>query len=163
MYVETDPRYTSPDGMATETVVSQFMGWLVRMMKPERVLETGCYIGSTTVEIGQALKENGSGTLFTCDTKFEYCDAVYEMTKDLPVVVESISGVEQAKKWDKIDLAFLDSGGDRVEEAKALRMNPNGIVVLHDAHRPTFEQIAELGWQRIKFYTPRGLGIFQIQ
>jgi predicted O-methyltransferase YrrM len=63
VYLETDTRYTAPDGMATEHVVSQFMGWLTRMMKPERVIETGCYIGSTTLEIGQALKENGSGTL----------------------------------------------------------------------------------------------------
>jgi hypothetical protein len=94
--------------------------------------------------------------------RMSHCDSVYELTAGLPVVIQRLKGVELAKVIKNVGLAFLDSGGDRVEEALALQMVSGGIVVLHDAHRGTFQTISEkTGWQRVKFNTPRGLGLYQ--
>lgn len=162
-YVETiDGRtWESYDGMASEHELGDFMYGLIRELKPKVVLETGCYIGCTTRRMAEAVRDNGIGLLHTCDIEEQYCEFARNLR--LPVEVHQCSGLELAAKIDGVGVAFLDSSGDRVQEALALKMRFDGIIVLHDANRPTFTDIVRLkGWRYIKFGTPRGLAIFQM-
>ena len=151
--------WRAADMMATEHDVSVFIGHLVKMMKPRTAIETGCYYGQTTAQIAIMLEKGD--TLYTCDTSEDCVNAVRITVPMDNVICTLQTGVSLAKSVPNVDFAFLDSGGDRVEEAKALQMSEHGIIALHDAHRPAFDKIVKLGYRHIKFYTPRGLALFQ--
>src|ERR1044071_5258126 len=59
--------WVARDSTASEIELGDFLYGLVRLIKPKTVLETGCYLGDTSVRIAQALKKNGYGMLMTCD------------------------------------------------------------------------------------------------
>jgi predicted O-methyltransferase YrrM len=154
--------WTSVDAMASEKEVSDFMFGLIRLLKPRVVLETGTYFGDTTKPMAEAMRENNHmSQLHTCDTNLEYIQAASKRMGGVNFHV--CTGEELCRNTCDVDLAFLDSSGDRLAEAKALRMKPGGIVVLHDARRPVKEAIErELGWKSIFIPTPRGLALFQV-
>jgi hypothetical protein len=165
-YVEeiAGKKWESYDGMASEMELGDFMYGLIRELKPRIVLETGCYLGHTSIPMAKALHENKLGVLHTCDTDPKLCDLLRIDTMDLPMEVHNCTGLELACKIDGVGVAFLDSSGDRVQEACALKMHPDGVVVLHDAHRPSFTEIVRAkGWRYFKLPTPRGLGLFQME
>jgi predicted O-methyltransferase YrrM len=162
--------WRAPDEMASEYEVGDFLYGLIRLLKPQTVLETGCYRGDTTSHLLTALKANRQkqALLFTCDTN-EACRSITEQCLSeikgwgVATFVMDLTGEQLARTVADVDLAFLDSSGDRLAEAKALRMKLGGIVVLHDARRPVKEAIEkELGWKSIFIGTPRGLAIFQV-
>lgn len=152
--------WASPDGMASEYEVSEFMAALVRLLKPKAVIETGCYQGHTSMAIGQALKVNGRGVLHTCDEVLEHVLSLEERVRaaELPVVVHHLRGVECCRRYASVvDLAFIDSAADmdvRKEEMDSLRQ---GLIVVHDAR--DFAQVA--GPPVLFIPTPRGLAIYQ--
>lgn len=150
------------DAAASEVEVGDFLYGLVRLMKPQVVIETGCYLGHTAEKIGMALVENGIGNLVTCDRNPSYMEQAIHRVKFLPVQVKDQSGIQLCAEMENVDLAFLDSGGDRLAEAKRLHMSPHGVVVLHDARHKDYQAFAEsTGWAEIFFPTPRGISIFK--
>lgn len=157
-YIESDPRYSAPDAMATEYEVADFMYGLVRLLKPEVLIETGCYRGDMSVVIGKALLANGSGCLYTCDTDPEMVNITENRVKNLPVKVIQCTGHSLCNYTESVDLAFLDSSGDRFQEALALKMSDSGVVVLHDAIRPY--DLESIFPRVVSMPTPRGLKIF---
>ena len=155
--------WSSTDEWAAEIEVGDFLYGLVRLTKPILVLETGCYNGDSSYRIAEALKENGVGTLNTCDTDRTKVDETKKRVNGLEVRVHHCSGYDLARTIAKVNIAFLDSSGDRTEEALALNMTSPGWVVLDDAKRDTYRQIeTKLGWRSIYFTTPRGLALFAI-
>lgn len=152
--------WTAPDIWASEKETGDFLYGLVRLLKPKLAIETGCYRGDSSERIADALRVNGFGHLITCDTNPEMCDATKRRLAGLPASVWQSTGEKLAESSANVDFAFLDSSGDRVAEALALKMSPHGIIVLHDARRDTLPQIIEkTGWQKIFIDTPRGLAI----
>lgn len=160
-------RKTSEMGAEVET--GQMIYSLIRLMKPERCIETGCALGDTTYQMGLALRENGKGRLFTCDIDEERVKAVRDRCQDLPVNVYQMPGIEMLETMGDIDFAFIDSGWSdiRVAEVKSIapRMRENGLVVLHDVcqnyHMAYQEALRQFGKHGLVIDTPFGVGIFQ--
>jgi predicted O-methyltransferase YrrM len=154
--------WTAPDEMASENEVGDFLYGVVRLLKPRIILETGYYRGASTRRLAEGIVANGhGGWVQSCDTDASIFNGKDRINGNRFTVFNR-TGEWLASMVADVDLAFLDSSGDRLAEAKALRMKPWGIVVLHDARRPVKEAIEkELGWKSIFIPTPRGLAIFQ--
>lgn len=127
------------DGLAREE--GEFLYGLVRAIRPITCVETGTHRGLSACYIGQALKDNGCGTLLTVDPydieaatdgfkEFGLSDVVrYEKKRGCDVRTEQ-----------KIDFLFIDGFhgiNDVVEEIVALfpQLSENAIVVFHDCDK----------------------------
>ena len=157
--------WTSPDKEASELEVGEFMFGLVRLLKPRLVLETGCYLGHTTVQLARALKQNKVGSLHVCDLSEEKCDLVRQKLLDeqLPGNVHQCSGLDLVRQFDYVNLAFIDTDDNqtRFNEARALRLAPQAFVALHDARRRVADMLQlRFGWTQLFFPTPRGLSLY---
>lgn len=157
--------HSAPDLMASEYEVSEFLGALVRLLKPKVIIETGCYQGHSTRKMAEAVKENGVGHFWTCDTDTEKCKETGDAVSELPVGIEICSGLELIERISgvrSIDLAFIDSSGDRVAEVQALQLSPGAVVVLHDSKRPQYKPIwTAHPWRVIwEIPTEQGLTLF---
>lgn len=139
------------DGEASEEEVGDFLYGLVRLVQPECVVETGCYLGDTSLRIAQALQANGHGWLHTCDIDAVLVGGVIRRLGAYRASAFVSTGAELIQITNP-DLAFIDSGGDREKEISLL---PDGcLVVLHDAR-----------WYKnpaLFFPTPRGISLFRV-
>ena len=157
------------DSMASEMEVSDFMYSLVRLLKPGMVVETGCYTGVTSMRMARALKTNRHGRLATCDIQENLVEEMNQAARRrcLPLEAFCISGLELIGRCDAIDLAFIDSGGNREDEVARARakMNRFGVIALHDTapHHPEsrIQDAIDLPW--LYMNTPRGLTLFQVR
>lgn len=132
--------YSAYDGMATEVEVLEFLYGLVRLLKPEFILETGSYLGHGTYHLAQAAKDNGVGKVFSAETVRAY--GYHAMTLLLNnglgdyAIVKTVTGKELIEQhYLGIDFAFLDSALTvRVEEAELVlpKLRPNGVILVHD-------------------------------
>ena len=138
------------DSMTAEVEVLEFLRCLVRTLKPQTVVETGTFMGISTLWIAEGLKANGFGKVITC----EYDSAVFAKAK------ERIDNSGLAKWIDcrnessletrvhgAIDLLFSDSDPPlREQEVRRFlpHMNPNGLILMHDAssHLKTVREAA---------------------
>ena len=71
-------RWMMYDSMTAEFEVLEFLKSLVTTTKPELIVETGSFLGVSTLWMAQGLKENGFGKVISC----EYDLAVYEKAKE---------------------------------------------------------------------------------
>jgi predicted O-methyltransferase YrrM len=161
--------WSAPDEMSSECEVSEFLYALVRLLKPTVVLETGCFIGATSVAIGRALDSNNYGRLVTCDSDAELVAQVKKLVLQLrlPIQVLHARSTDVIKRIQSVDLAFIDSGEDRAAEVTALvpKMAPFGIIALHDTAPHQWQvdnkYFESRGLQCLYMNTPRGLTLFQ--
>lgn len=61
------PTYTSFNDAGVETETGEFLYAIVRLLKPNRVLETGTHWGIGAAYMGQALKDNHKGSMTTVE------------------------------------------------------------------------------------------------
>ena len=132
-------RWRMYDSMTAEVEVLEFLRTLVTTVKPQTVVETGTFMGISTLCIAEGLKANGFGKVITC----EYDPVVFAKAK------ERIDGSGLAQ-WIEyrnessletringtVDMLFSDSDpGLREQEVRRFlpQMNPNGIILMHDA------------------------------
>lgn len=154
--------YTSSESSEIET--QEFLYGMVRLIKPEVAVETGCHLGDASLSMGLALQKNGLGVLYTCDINHKFVEHTRERTKHLPVVAQEIDSVEMLKAVKNVDFAFIDGGVMRLSELKALDVSPGSYVVLHDANNPLYyEPAMRSGWTAIRFHTPLGLALFEVK
>ncbi len=165
--------YRSDDGNATEDEVREFIKGLCAIMKPSVVLETGCYKGGLSVIIADAIPQDAH--LFTCDTDSEMVAFTMKLFRfthhGRKVEIWQSPGVDLiwylSKNNEVVDLAILDSSGNRLEEAIALIeiMRTGGIILIHDTNRQAeYDAVFALkarGFNCIEFGTPRGLTMLQ--
>lgn len=166
------------DEQATEVEVLDFLYALVIMLKPRRVVETGCYNGFGTERLAKGCRENGFGVLYTCDISKEQVDNTVSRLKQggyQGIIVNQCSGIQLIHTVaGAVDLAFLDSGPDenRCDELRALylKISPGGVVALHDTGIHGFLRekylpplLRELNMQYIYFDTPRGITLCRKQ
>ena len=162
------------DSMSAEVEVLEFVRTLVTTMKPNLVVETGTFLGVSTIWIAEALKHNGFGRVVTC----EYDREVFAKAKEriaasgLADWIEcyNTSSLELDVKGP-IDLLFSDSDMP-VREREVRRflpqMNPHGLILMHDASSHLkIVRDAALKLQRegllsvVLLPTPRGLAVAQ--
>ena len=166
-------RWSMYDSMTAEVEVLEFLRCLVRTLKPQTVVETGTFMGISTLWIAEGLKANGFGKIITC----EYDYAVFAKAKQrieksgLAMWIDhrNESSLE-TRIPGTIDLLFSDSAPLREKEVRRFlpQMNPNGLILMHDAssHLKTVREAAFNMEQEglisvVVMPTPRGLVIAQ--
>jgi predicted O-methyltransferase YrrM len=179
-YHRATPECPSPgrwhmyDGMTAEVEVLEFLRCLITTLKPNLVVETGTFMGISTVWMAEGMKQNGFGKIITC----EFDPKVFATAKQRIEAsgfgewVEYRNESSLEMKIDcQIDLLFTDSdlGVREAEVRKFLpQMNPNGIILMHDAssHLKTVREAAKKLENEglisiVLLPTPRGLAIAQ--
>ena len=167
-------RWRMFDTMTAEVEVLDFLKCLMTTVKPNLVVETGTFLGVSTVYMAEGLKQNGCGKIITCEPDAE----VFAKAKGK---IDS-SGL---KKWvdyrresslemkvaGTIDVLFSDSLPElREKEVRYFlpQVNPNGLILMHDSssHLRTVREAALRMEQEglisvVLLPTPRGLVIAQ--
>ena len=144
-------------GIEVEPQVVGFLVALVEALRPRYVIETGCYHGTTSAAIGEALIV---GSLDTMDIDSYSVELATAFTQGLPVTVHHCASLDFTPS-QPIDLAFLDSDPDiRLHELEhfAPYLAPDAIVAIHDSR--DLPQPKE-GWRWVNLPTPRGLLLVQ--
>ncbi len=167
-------RWSMYDSMTAEAEVLEFLRTLVTTVKPGQVVETGSFLGVSTLWIAEGLKWNGFGKIVSC----EYDPVVFRKAKEKIAA----SGLEE---WidlrnesslemqvdGMIDIFFSDSDMPiREQEIKRFlpQIKPHGIILMHDAsshlkvvREAALNMEAEGLISVVLLPTPRGLVIAQ--
>src|SRR5690348_11287961 len=105
-------RWSMFDSMTAEYEVLEFLRTLVTTIKPELVVETGSFLGVSTLWIAEGLERNGFGRVVSC----EYDPTVFAKAKEKIAVSPLRSRIdlrnESSLEMDvhgTIDLLFSDS------------------------------------------------------
>ncbi len=167
-------RWRMYDSMTAEYEVLQFLKTLVTTLKPELIVETGTFSAVSTLWIAEALKENGSGKIVSC----EYDPKVFARAQQRVaasglspwIELRNESSLEMTVRGE-IDLFFSDSDPPlREREVRRFlpQIKPNGIILMHDSssHMKTVREAALKMEQEglisaVLLSTPRGLVIGQ--
>lgn len=162
------------DSMTAEVEVLEFIQSMVTTIKPRLVVETGSFLGVSTIWIAKGLKANGFGKVVSC----EFDPFVFAKAKDKIaesgltewVDLRNESSLEM-KIEGTIDLFFSDSDTPiRAAEVKRFlpQISPNGVILIHDASshlavvRKAAYELENEGLLSCVFLpTPRGLVIAQ--
>lgn len=167
-------RWSMYDSMTAEVEVLEFLRCLVTTVKPNVIVETGTFMGISTLWLAEGLKRNGFGKVITC----EYDAKVFAKAKerlDASGLGEWIDYRNESSLETKVegtvDMLFSDSDPP-LREAEVRRflpqMNPNGLILMHDAssHLKTVRDAAFKLEQEglisiVLLPTPRGLVVAQ--
>ena len=167
-------RWSMFDSMTAEVEVLEFLRTMVTTLKPRLVVETGTFLGVSTLWIAEGLKANGFGKIVTC----EFDPEVFAKAKakiDASGLANWIeyrnqSSLEMAVEG-AIDLLYSDSDMPiREQEVRYFlpQMNPCGVILMHDAssHLKTVREAALKLEQEglisvVLLPTPRGLVVAQ--
>ena len=132
-------RWHMYDSMTAEAEVLEFIRTLVTTTKPALVVETGSFLGVSTLWIAEALKANGFGKIISC----EFDPLVFEKAKE-KIAASGLSEWIELRNESSlemhiegtIDLFFSDSDMP-IREAEVKRylpqIRPTGIILIHDA------------------------------
>jgi predicted O-methyltransferase YrrM len=167
-------RWHMYDSMTAEAEVLEFLRTLVTTIKPRLIVETGAFLGVSTLWMAEGLKANGSGRIVSC----ELDPVVFASAKERVAAsglsewidLRNESSLEMNVEGT-IDLLFGDSDIS-VRESEVRRflpqVNPYGLVLLHDASshmkvvRDAAKKLEAEGLLSCVFLpTPRGLVIAQ--
>lgn len=149
------------DGMATEIEIIELVAAFVRALQPELVIETGAHRGFASRAIGEALKTNGHGILYTTEIDHNLWWEAQMRTVNLPVVCHEKSSLDLTPPGP-IDFAWFDSETNlRVTEFKHYLpwMHERTVVGFHDTspHHGYRPQLDTLGLSWLDLPTPRGV------
>ena len=167
-------RWHMYDSMTAEAEVLEFLRTLVTTVKPNLIVETGSFLGVSTVWMAEGLRQNGFGRIVSC----EFDPVVFAKAQE-KVAASGLAGWIDLRNGSslqldvpgQIDLFFSDSDLD-IREQEVRRFLPqisaNGLILMHDAssHPGTVRNAAlrleEQGLiSVILMPTPRGLAVAQ--
>jgi len=162
------------DSMTAEAEVLEFLRSLITTVKPELVVETGAFLGASTLWIAEGLKQNGFGKIISCELDPVVFAKAQEKiaSSGLSEWIELRNESSLEMKVDgTIDLLFSDSDMPiREPEVKRFlpQMNPQGLILMHDAsshlkvvREAALKMEAEGLLSVILLPTPRGLVMAQ--
>jgi hypothetical protein len=156
--------WTEIDPVSAELEMSDLLFGLVRMLKPEVVVETGTYRAHTARVLGRAVRWNGFGHVYTCD--IEMGVGHLQRIQDLPVTYRETSSLDLAE-LRIADFVFSDSAQAIRTEEYAL-VKPGCVFVVHDtavSHSGNEDQFWLGKWVvaqgGLNFNAGRGFGILQ--
>lgn len=167
-------RWSMYDSMTAEAEVLEFLRTLVTTIKPDLIVETGAFLGVSTVWMAEGLRRNGFGRLLSC----EFDPLVFAKARKKIAASSLAQWIELRNESSlemsvsgQIDLLFSDSDLDiREREVRRFlpQIRPNGLILMHDAssHPGTVRDAAlrleaEGLISLVLLPTPRGLAIAQ--
>jgi predicted O-methyltransferase YrrM len=167
-------RWRMLDTMTAEVEVLELLRSLVVAVKPRLVVETGTFLGISTLYMAEGLRENGFGRIVTCDPDPEVFARASEKMNGSGLgawIDHRCQPSLEIEVPGTIDLLFCDSLPElREPEVRHFlpRVNPNGLILMHDAssHLRTVREAA-LRMEKeglisvLLLPTPRGLVIAQ--
>ena len=167
-------RWHMYDSMTAEAEVLEFLRTLVTTVKPELVVETGSFLGVSTLWMAEGMRANGFGKIVSC----EFDPVVFAKAQEKVagsglaeyIELRNESSLEMTVEGT-IDILFSDSDMP-IREAEVRRYLPQvrstGLVLLHDAssHLKTvrdaaFQLEADGLLSCVFLPTPRGLVVGQ--
>jgi predicted O-methyltransferase YrrM/glycosyltransferase involved in cell wall biosynthesis len=163
------------DGYTAEIEVLDFLYTLVRLTKPERVLETGTWFGRSAIAIASALRDNGIGHLVTIELNGEAAEVAARnidnqgLTTLVTLHVANSLTVELSETYE---FALFDSAIPlRGAEFSRFydRLEPGAIVLFHDTadhHIGSADRVIDLRTmgmlEGIFLPTPRGIFVGRV-
>jgi len=167
-------RWNMLDSKSSEVEVIEFLKSLVMTVKPQLIVETGTFLGYSTLKMAEGLKANGFGRIIT----IEYDPAIFAKAKERIDASGLGSWIEYRNESSletridgTIDLLFSDSlMAIREQEIRRFlpQINPHGLVLIHDASshfrvvRESALRLEQEGLLSVVLLpTPRGLAIAQ--
>ncbi len=167
-------RWSMYDSMTAEAEVLEFLRTLVTTVKPELVVETGSFLGVSTLWIAEGLRLNGFGKVISC----EYDPVVFAKAAEKVAASGLADWIElrnesslEMKVEGTIDLLFSDSDMPiRTQEVARFlpQISTYGLILMHDAssHLKTVRDAAlkmdaEGLLSVVLLPTPRGLVVAQ--
>lgn len=165
-----------PTGISLEE--GEFLYGLVRIVRPQRLLETGTNVGISASYIALALRDASFGHLTTIEHEPTVAHVAKTKLEEMglsPYVTVINSRVEEYSPEQKLDFLFLDSEL-AIRFGELLRffphMNPGAIACIHDLWELDFDQfggvpntlreLLKTGELRaMTFKTPHGFTVFQ--
>ncbi len=167
-------RWRMYDSMTAEAEVLEFLRTLVTTIKPNLIVETGSFLGVSTVWMAEGLRENGFGRIVSCEldpmvfAKAQEKIAASGLSEWIDL--QNVSSFD-LKSTGQIDLFFSDSDLDvREKEVRQYlpRISSTGLILMHDAaSHPGTVRDAALRLEAeglisvVLLPTPRGLAIAQ--
>lgn|SRR3990167_7096386 len=183
-------KYQMFDSGATEIEVAEYLWGLVKILKPETILETGTFTGVSSLYIAQALKENNYGHLITIEYERFHKDRAEQLWQNCDVsqfVTCELKSSLDFQPDKKYQLIFLDSE-PQIRFAELEKFSPfleeGGYIGIHDLPRtlcqgninpdhpdiksypfgdipPLMKELLQTGKLiKIHFPSPRGLTFF---
>jgi predicted O-methyltransferase YrrM len=167
-------RWHMYDSMTAEAEVLEFLRTLITTVKPELVVETGSFLGVSTLWIAEGMRTNGFGKIISCEYDPKVFAAAKEKIAASPLApfieLRNESSLEMTVDGT-IDIFFSDSDTP-IRDAEVRRFLPQirstGLVLIHDAssHLKTvrdaaFKLEADGLLSCVFLPTPRGLVIAQ--
>jgi predicted O-methyltransferase YrrM len=169
------------DDGSVECEVGELLYGLVRVIKPNNILETGIYHGWSTAYLAAGVLENKIGHIDTVEFEKQHIDEAWalwarlEVNSCIDAHLESSLDFTTDKQYE---LVLLDTEPQlRYLELERFWNNivPGGIIVIHDLswdlgsgapqfwlHKEIIDQkIKDHELQVINFLTPRGITILQ--
>jgi len=167
-------RWSMYDSMTAEVEVLEFLRGVVTTVKPELVVETGTFLGVSTLVIAEALRMNGFGRIISCEFDPKVFAAAKEKiaaSKFRDVIDLRNESSLETKVDGTIDLLFSDSDMPiREQEVRRYlpQISPFGLILMHDASshlkqvRDAALKLEREGLISVVFLpTPRGLVVAQ--
>ena len=167
-------RWHMYDSMTAEAEVLEFLRTLVTTIKPSLIVETGSFLGVSTVWMAEGLRQNGFGRIVSC----EFDPLVFAKAQEkiaasgLAEWIELRNGSSlELEIPGQIDLFFSDSDLDiREQEVRRFlpQISPNGLILMHDASshpgtvRDAAKRLEAEGLISVVLLpTPRGMAVAQ--
>jgi len=167
-------RWHMYDSMTAEVEVLEFLRTLVTTVKPELIVETGSFLGVSTLWMAEGMRTNGFGKIVSC----EFDPVVFAKAQE-KIATSGLAEFIQLRNESSlemqvdgaIDILFSDSDMP-IREAEVKRflpqIRPTGLILLHDAsshlkvvRHAAFSLEAEGLVSCIFLPTPRGLVLAQ--
>lgn len=138
---KTQTKYRAFNDAGVECETGEFLHAMVRILKPEHVLETGTHWGIGASYLGMGVKLNGFGQVDT----IEFLPEIYERAKHRIKAVNlegwvnmHLMDVKDFQPKYNYDFILLDTE-PQTRFAELLKffdhLNPGGFVFIHDLHR----------------------------
>lgn len=122
------PSWYQIDPVSAELEMAEFLYGMIRMLKPEIVVETGTYYGYTAKFLGEAVDMNEFGHVWSCDIE-RHIGHLHRLN-GLPVTFVETSSLD-LPQLRTADFVFSDSGQDtRTKEYELVK--PGCVFVVHD-------------------------------
>lgn len=162
-----------PSDDSTSHGEKMLLYWLIRELKPQRVIETGTHRGLTTLYMAAALHDNGVGQLVTCDPNPEWNpNGNFSKFPELLHYITHFTCMGEvmlAEHEGEIDFAFIDGfhgKNDVTPEINELipKLSPRALVVFHDCWygdtEGVNEAVVEAGLQTLWLPTKNAIRIY---
>ncbi len=167
-------RWHMYDSMTAEVEVLEFLRTLVTTLKPSLIVETGSFLGVSTLWMAEGMRANGFGKIISC----EFDPIVFAKAKE-KIAASGLSQFIELRNESSldmyvdgpIDILFSDSDMPiRAAEVKRFlpQIRSTGLILMHDASShlkvvrdAAFALEAEGLVSCIFLPTPRGLVLAQ--